>query len=174
MPYNHAMARGRGSAWHELPDVDERLVMPESGIEILDGKVLNVPGADPPHARHHAQLAYLLQAHAAPGFVAAVDMLTRTSAVSDFAPDASIYPEGPDSETGGRRLEVVAFEVVSAQRLAVPTKKARELSRRGVGRVFALVLSRKRALEWDRRVGRFRPMHPEETIDDECLAYDSA
>ena len=65
MPYNHAMARGRG-ARHEMPDVDERLVMPESGIEILDGKVLSVPGANPPHARHHAQLAYLLQAHAAP------------------------------------------------------------------------------------------------------------
>ena len=64
--------------------------MPGSGIEILCGKVLKVPGADPPHATHHARLAYVLSAHVSPGFVAAVDMLTRTSADSDFAPDASV------------------------------------------------------------------------------------
>ena len=160
MPYNgDGMARARTSAEPEWPDIDDRLVMPDSGIEILDGKVLSVPGADPPHAASHAQLAYLLRAHVADGFVATVEMLTRTSAVSDFAPDASVYPEGPDPRTGGRRLEILAFEVVSKQRLSVPTKKARELSRRGVARVFALVLSRQRALEWDRRLGRFRPMH---------------
>lgn len=172
MPYNpHAMPSGRhGPSREEWPAVDERLVMPGSGIEILDGKVLSVPGADPPHAEHHARLVYLLAAHVAPGFVATVDMLTRTSPVSDFAPDASIYPEGPDAKTGGRRLEVMAFEVVSKQALAVPAKKAKELSRRGVERVFALVLSRQRALEWDRRVGRFRPMHPDEHIEAPCLA----
>ncbi len=103
MPYNpHAMPRSH--ARRHLPAIDERIVMPESGVEILEGELLMVPGADPPHAERHAALAYLLAAHTAPGFVATVDMLTRTSATSDFAPDASVYPEGPDPDTGGRRL----------------------------------------------------------------------
>jgi hypothetical protein len=170
MPYNHGAMSGSARRRRELPPVDERLVMPESGIEILDGRVLIVPGADPPHAEGHLRLAYLLGAHAAPGFVAVVDMLTRTSAVSDFAPDASIYPEGPDPDTGGRRLELLAFEVVSKQSLSVPTHKARQLSARGVRRVFALVLGKQRALEWDRRTARWKPMHQDDVIDDPCLA----
>jgi hypothetical protein len=43
----------------EHPDVDERLVMPGSGFELLDGKLLKVPGADPPHATKHAEVAFL-------------------------------------------------------------------------------------------------------------------
>jgi hypothetical protein len=180
MPYNtDAMSRRTRvepqTALEHFPPVDERLVMPGSDAEILEGRVLIVPGADPPHAERHYDIAYLLAAHAAPGFRGALDMLTRTSLTSDFAPDASIYPEGPDPETGGRRLEVLAFEVVSEQRLSIPTKKARQLSRRGVRRIFALVLKRNRALEWDVAApgapsGRWRPMHPDETIEDVCLA----
>ena len=166
------MARGGSGAVRggEPIAVDERLVMPSSGIEILEGRVLKVAGADPPHATEHMRLAYVLAAHVAPGFRGAVDMLTRTSADSDFAPDASVYPEGPDTETGGRRLEVLAFEVVASQRLSVPTKKARELAARGVTRIFALVLTRRRALEWDHQAGQFRPMHLDEHIAHPCLA----
>lgn len=172
MPYNRDGMSKR--AEHTI-GVDERLVMPGSGIEILDGKVLSVPGADPPHARRHAELAYVLGAHIAPGYVSALDMLTRTDARSDFAPDASVYPEAKDPETGGRRLEVLAFEVVSTQRLAVATRKARALAARGVRRVFALVLSKDKALEWDLGSssppgGRWRPMHRDEVIQDASLA----
>jgi hypothetical protein len=35
----------------------------------------------------------------------------------DVAPDASIFPREPDGQTGGRRLEELAFEVMSTQRL---------------------------------------------------------
>jgi hypothetical protein len=91
MPYNgHAMGKRDGAREREWPAIDDRLVMPGSGIEILEGKVSSVPEADPPHARVHARLVYVLTAHVASGFIGAVDMLTRTSAVSDFAPDASV------------------------------------------------------------------------------------
>lgn len=173
MPYNRDGMRRR--AERVVLGVDERLVMPGSGIEIIEGEVVSVPGADPPHATRHSKLSYLLEAHVAPGFVAATDMLTRASATSDFAPDASVFPEGRDRETGGRRLEVLAFEVVATQRLTVTTKKARVLSARGVRRIFALVLAKETALEWDRgaaspRGGRWRPMHRDESIEAPALA----
>ncbi|MFO0708783.1 MAG: Uma2 family endonuclease [Sandaracinus sp.] len=156
---------------HSLPAVDERLVAPESGAEILDGRlVMSPPGADPPHAMRHLTLAYLLGAHVAPGHVAAVDMLTRTDRTSDFAPDVSVFPAGIDQATGGRRLEVLAFEIVSKQRLSAARRKAKKLVARGVERVFALVLRRERALEWDRGTGDWRPLHLDEQIVHRSLA----
>jgi hypothetical protein len=171
MPYNaDAMARADQRV-QSLPAVDERLVAPESGAEILDGRlVMSPPGADPPHAMRHLTLAYLLGAHVAPGHVAAVDMLTRTDRTSDFAPDASVFPIGLDPATGGRRVEVLAFEIVSKQRLSVAKRKAKKLVARGVERVFALVLRRERALEWDRRTGDWRPLHLDEQIVHRSLA----
>src|SRR5690349_9891464 len=76
----------------ELPAVDERLVVPDTGYEIDDGKLVHVPPAQEPHANRNSKLAALLEAHAAAEFDVAVDMLTRTSASSDRAPDASVYP----------------------------------------------------------------------------------
>lgn len=108
---------------------------------------------DPPHAMRHRTLAYLLGAHVAQGDAAAVDMLTRTDRTSDFAPDTSVFPIGLDRATGGRRLEVLAFEIVSKKRLSVAQRKAKQLVARGVERVFAWVLRSERALEWDRRTG---------------------
>ena len=62
-----------------------------------------------------------------PRYSAAVDMLTRTSAKNDLAPDASVFPAARDPETGGRRLEELAFEVVSTETLSHAAKKARAL-----------------------------------------------
>lgn len=172
MPYTgDGMSRGV----ERVLGVDERLVMPGSGIEIVQGRVVSVPGADPPHATRHLTLGYLLGAHTAPGFVAALDLLTRAGERSDFAPDASVYPEGNGPRGSGRRLEVMAFEIVSQQRLGVSTGKARALSERGVERIIALVLGKGRALDWDRGAssptsGRWRPMHVEETIEHACLS----
>ncbi len=169
MPYNPDAMSRTSAPRSQLPPIDERLVMPGSRAEILEGRVLMSPGAHPPHATRHLTLAYLLGAHVAPGFVAALDMLTRTSEISDFAPDASVYPAGADPETGGRRLEVLAFEIVSEQPLAVPTRKARQLVGRGVERVIALVLAKNRALEWDGRLGRWRHLHLDERITHPCF-----
>ncbi|HEY4121469.1 MAG TPA: Uma2 family endonuclease [Byssovorax sp.] len=133
------------SVREELP-VDERLVAPEQRMEILRGAVLMTPPADEPHGTSHTNLAYVLRAHVAATHVCAVDMLTRTSKDSDFAPDASIFPlaRRPD---GGRQLEEIAFEIVREQWIGVPSEKARELAKRGVRRVFCVVLKKQRVLE---------------------------
>src|SRR5688572_11201864 len=75
-----------------LPAIDEHIVSADTRAEIIDGRLHFAPPADEPHATAHIDLAYLLRAHVAPGYRGAVDMLTRTSHTSDFAPDASVYP----------------------------------------------------------------------------------
>lgn len=141
--------------------------MPESRAEILHGELLWSAPAEPPHAAAHFDLAYVLHAHVAPGYRGGVDLLTRTGHDSDFAPDASVYPTSAESEP--RRLEELAFEVTSEQALAVPTKKARELVRRGVRRVFAILVKQQRVLEWDRASDGWSPLPHDAAIEDHCL-----
>jgi Uma2 family endonuclease len=152
-----------------LPAVDERLVMPGTRYEIIEGKVEYVAPADPPHALCHSKLSALLEAYASDRHDVASDMLTRTSAESDFAPDASVFPLDPDPETGGRKLEELAFEVVSTERLSHAAKKARALVERGVRRVFAIDVTRKRALAWSRATNTWEILPPDGTIEDEAL-----
>lgn len=127
--------------------VDERLVVPEQRAELLCGALIMTPPAGEPHARKHIELGALLQAHVASGYLAALYMLTRTSETSDFAPDASIYPEARDPE-GHRQLEVMAFEIVSEQRRSVATRKAHELTERGVASVYCVDLNTGELLSW--------------------------
>jgi putative restriction endonuclease len=151
------------------PDINDRLAPPETRLEYLHGIEMFAAPALPPHATLHASLAYVLLAHAAPRYRVAVDMLTRTSETSDFAPDASIYPEADDPKTGGRRLEELAFEVTNRQALSVPTEKARELVRRGVRRVFCLLVGKKRVLEWSRETDGWQPLGVNAVLKDHCL-----
>jgi Uma2 family endonuclease len=153
----------------ELPDIDDRLVKPETPYEMYDGELVHVSPADPPHATRHVQLAALLEAHTGPSFEAAVDMLTRTSKVDDFAPDASVYPDAPDPTTGRRQLEHLAFEIVSTQSLGHAARKAAKLTARGVRRVFAIDVERSRALEWSVELGTWRELHPTGHIEDPAL-----
>jgi hypothetical protein len=72
-------AAGAGSALAdipEIPDVNDRLVAPETRYEIHDGKLVYVSPADPPHAERHFQLCAVIEAHTGPGFEAACDLLT--------------------------------------------------------------------------------------------------
>lgn len=126
--------------------------------------------ADEPHGTTHFALAYALAAHLAEGHAGAVDMLTRTSEDSDFAPDASIYPAARDPETGRRQLEELAFEIVSEQWIGVPTEKARELAGRGVRRIFCIVVKKGRVLEWSRETDGWQMLADGASIDDRCLA----
>lgn len=153
-------APGRGS----VPHVDDRLVMPETRAEILNGRLIMSPPADPPHATAHFNLNFLLGSHVAPGYIGAADMLTRTSEKNDFAPDVSVFPEGEP-----RKLEELAFEVTSEQALKVPTEKARELARRGVRRVFALLVKQRRVLEWSRETDGWSTVPESGVIEDRCL-----
>jgi hypothetical protein len=152
-----------------LPAIDEHIVSAETRAEIIDGRLHFAPPADEPHATAHIDLAYLLRAHVAPGYRGAVDMLTRTSHTSDFAPDASVYPAERDPATGGRKLEELAFEIASEQSIGVPTMKARELAKRGVRRVFCILVKKRAVLEWSREDDDWRPLPDTAMIEDPTL-----
>jgi hypothetical protein len=154
----------------DLPPVDERLVMPGSRFEVIDGRVVYVSPSDPPHATQHSKLQALLEVSAADGYIVACDMLTRTSMTGDMAPDASVYAADPDPDTGGRQLEELAFEVVSTERLGAAGEKAARLHDRGVRRVFAIDVHRRRALEWEADRDGWRILARDEQIGDPALA----
>jgi hypothetical protein len=97
-------------------------------------------------------------------------MLTRTSVLDDIAPDASVFPRERDPDTGGRRIEELAFEIVSTERLSEAAVKARKLVERGVRRVFAVDVVRQRAFEWSRDLGTWQILAADSTIDDAVLA----
>lgn len=66
----------------ELPAVDERLVAPGSGYEIIDGMLVHVPPADPPHAMRQSKGASLFEAYTRAEYDVATQMLTRTSKIA--------------------------------------------------------------------------------------------
>ena len=153
-----------------LPAVDERLVAPESRHEIWDGRVKYVAPADEPHGRQHSKLLALLEAHAASGYAVAADMLTRTSAIDDIAPDASVYPVARDPQTGRRKLEELGFEIASTESLSEAGRKAQKLVGRGVRRVFAIDVERQRAVEWSVETDSWRILDQDSLIADRTLA----
>ncbi len=152
-----------------LPAVDDVIVTPETREEILRGTRLIAFPAREPHARHHLDIGFLIRAHLRPGYAAAVDMLTRTSQDSNFAPDVSVYPAERDPETGGRKLEELAFEIVSRQPLRVTTIKAQELAARGVRRIFCIVLKKQQVLEWSHRASTWELLSTDGVIEDPTL-----
>jgi Uma2 family endonuclease len=143
--------------------------MPETRYEAIDGKISYVCPADEPHGTSHSKMAALLEAYVVATHRVAVDMLTRTSAKNDLAPDASVFPAERDPKTGGRRIEELAFEVVSTETLPHAGKKAQKLVARGVRRVFAIDVERRRALEWSRRTDTWEILAPDGAIVDPTL-----
>jgi hypothetical protein len=154
----------------ELPEVDERLAVPGTQYEIEDGREVYVAPADEPHGASHSKLAGLVDAHRAGGYATAIDMLTRTSRIDDIAPDVSVYPAARNPRTGGRQLEELAFEIASTETLAHAGRKAAKLVARGVRRVFALDVERKRALEWSKEMGQWAILDRRAQIEDPALA----
>jgi hypothetical protein len=157
---------GRGS----FPRVDDHLVEPEvTRDEIIGGQRVVASPAKRPHARQHARLDYLIQAHVPPGYDAATDLLTRHDEESDFATDTCVCKEGLDPETGARYLEEIAFEVVSKQNEKYVTEKARRMHRRGVRRIFTIWVKRQRVCEWFPESQSWRLLDPGSWIEDPCL-----
>jgi len=152
-----------------LPAVDERLATPNTRTEIIDGDKIHAQPSDEPHGSRHGDVASLFKAHTAPQFLVAVDMLTRTSKTSDFAPDVSVYPAARDPNTGGRMLEELAFEIASKQSIGIPTRKAQMLVARGVRRVFCVLVEQGRVLEWSQATNGWSPLPPASVIEDRCL-----
>ena len=164
------MSSRTGHASPELPAVDDHLVVGEQGYEIDDGKLVRVPPSEEPHGDRQSKLAALLEAHVGDDFNVATDMLTRTSELNNFAPNASVYPRARDPRTGGRQLEHLAFEVVSTQSLGDAGNKAAKLTGRGVRRVFAIDVERSRAFEWSTELGTWALLDPSASIVDLALA----
>ncbi|MBA3454179.1 MAG: Uma2 family endonuclease [Deltaproteobacteria bacterium] len=154
----------------ELPAVDERLIAPEIGYEIDDGRLVHVAPSDEDHAVNQCAIGALLRAHRSVGREVAVDMLTRTTERDDSAPDASVYPSARDPETGGRQLEELAFEVLATERLGHAGTKAAKLTARGVRRVFAVDVRKQRAFEWSRELGTWEMLAMAVHIHDAALA----
>jgi Uma2 family endonuclease len=153
-----------------LPAVDERLVMPETRFEVINGKVEYVAPSDEPHGIRHSKVSAMLEAYVVDGYEVASDLLTRTSLRGDMAPDASVFPSARDERTGGRRLEELAFEVLNTERLSHAAKKARALTARGVRRVFAIDVERRRALAWSQATNTWEILPPDGAIEDRTLA----
>jgi Uma2 family endonuclease len=163
------MSSDRAADGSELPDIDDRLVEPETRYEMLDGELIYVSPAKEPHAERHAQLCVLIGAHCGPEFKVACDLLTRTSQDDDFAPDVSVYPRALDPRTGRRQLPQLVFEVVSTQSMGDATRKAAKLAARGVRRMFAIDVRRSRALEWSAARGRWSVLDNSGQISDPTL-----
>jgi hypothetical protein len=157
---------GRGP----FPRVDDHLVVPElTRDEIIDGRRMVTHAALPPHATRQCDLDYVVRAHVAPGYISASDLLTRFGEKSDFASDTCIYREAVDPATGTRSLEEIAFEVVSTQSERKVTKKAIEMQRRGVRRIFGVFLKRPRVCEWSAESESWETLAADSSIEDRCL-----
>lgn len=161
-----ARAPGRDEV---LPAVDDGVVLPETREELIDGRIVHAAPSHEPHATANSDLAMLLTAHAAEGYCAAVDLLTRTDQKNEFAPDASVFPRDKDPETGGRKLERLAFEICDTQTRADAAKRAAKLAARGVLRVFCIDVNEYEVLEWSTAQGEWRHVSLDKAIEDECL-----
>ncbi len=167
-------ASGSGSAraprhGESLPSIDERLATPEGHDEVVDGVRYRTMGANPPHATQHVRVAHVFEGCLAPGYVAAVDMLTRSKKETDAAPDVSVFPEGTDPTTGKRWLEEIAFDVCDSEGDKHLTTKVRALAMRGVRRLFYIRVSDRAVHEWDHAAGAWARLADDAVIEDRCF-----
>ncbi len=152
------------------PPVDARLVEPETHTQMVDGVRVETVGANEAHATRHFAAAHVFAGTLAAGYEGAVDMLTRVDADNDLAPDVSVFPEGVDPKTGGRKLEEVVFEVCDSEDIAHVTKKARRFVARGVRRVFYVSVARRLVHEWDADGDMWRMLPGKAEIVDPCFS----
>jgi hypothetical protein len=153
-----------------FPRLDEHLVRPETREEMIDGRIVLALPALEPHAEHHYELDYVTRGGVAPGYVGATDLLTRTGARTQFSADTCIRREGIDPATGTRYLEELAFEVVHEQSLANVTKRARDLTARGVRRIIAIFVKTNEVRDWSPSLDDWITFDPNGTIEDRTLA----
>jgi len=164
--YVQARAPGRDTP---LPAIDERLAVPESHTQVVDGVTIETMGANPPHAMQHAAVTLVFAGCLAAGYEAAVDMLTRVDSKNDLAPDVSVFPKGADKKTGGRKLEELTFEGCDSEGVGHVTAKARRFVERGVRRVFHVRVDDGAVYEWKRAKDAWVKLGDEATITDRCF-----
>ncbi len=150
-----------------LPGVDDRLARPETREEYIDNVRHEVMAGEPEHADPQAQLAYVVRACVAEGWIASTELLTRADRGSDFATDVCVRRKGKDPRTGQRYVEELSFEVANTQTLNDLEGRAKKLVRRGVRRVFAVMVREKEIREWRRGGWKVRSLRSE--ISDRAL-----
>jgi len=139
-----------------MPGVDDRLAIPEAGEEYIDGVRYEVMAGESEHADPQCQLAYVVRACVADGYIASTELLNRSDIGSDFATDVCVRRAGEDPKTGQRYLEEVSFEVANTQTLADLEDRAKTLVARGVHRVFAVMVAEQEVREWSSAGWRVR------------------
>jgi hypothetical protein len=152
------------------PRVDDHLVREEMREEMVRGRRIVAAPAKPPHAERHCEVTYVIRAHAAAGYLAATDLLTRVGPSSDFATDTCVRKAGIDPETGTRYLEELAFEVVSAQSMSDITERAEDLSNRGVRRLIAIFVKKGEVAEWSAKSKSWVALSRDAKLEDPTLA----
>lgn len=138
------------------PPLDSHRVPLDSREEMVGGVRIETMASDPPHGDSHFGLSALLGPLLQPGYVGSVDMLTRYGEGDDFAADLSVRRAGLDPQTEQRYLEEMVFEFGNSQRLTELRVKAAKMSRRGVRRIFAVLILEQQAYEWDSRSATMR------------------
>ncbi len=133
-----------------MPGVDDRLAIPEAGEEFIDGVRCKVIAEEAEHADPQCQLAYVVRACVADGYIASTELLTRSDRDNDFATDVCVRRAGKDPQTGQRYLEELSFEVANTQKLNDLDSRAKKLVKRGVRRVFGLMVEDGEVYEWTR------------------------
>ncbi len=153
----------------KLPDLDDRLATPGAWEEVRDGVVFKLAPADYPHAKAHSRVAAVVDAVVRKEYETAIDMLTRTSLVSDFAPDVSIFPRARDAQQH-RQMTEVAIEIADSQTRNDARWKAEKLIERGCRRVFLLDVDKSVLCEYDHTTDNWRELPPDALIEDRAFA----
>jgi hypothetical protein len=154
-----------------FPPLEEHLVTPEvTRDEVVRGRRVVAQPSHPPHGDRHCELDYVVRGHIRRDYIGSTDMITRTSADSDFATDTSVRKAGTNSATGERWLEELAFEVVHTQSTRDMIDRAEDLALRGVRRVFAIFVKEGTVREWSRAASSFQTLALGDVIQDDCLS----
>lgn len=166
----HAVSAPSHERAVRTPPIDENVLAENCGYEIVDGQVYELSPADEDHGTEHFNLPGLFKHCLKPEFKGTVDMLTRPSKGSNFAPDVSILKRARDPETDGRHVEEVIFEVIDSESRKHVSDKTRQLIARGVRRAFLIDTNQRSVSEWSRQTDGWVRLGDEAVIDDPCLA----
>ncbi len=167
-----------GQSW---PDPDDHLVEPGTRYEVFEGERVYVSPARPGHGDTHNQLDRVIGHHAAPGYTASTDLLTRRSKDSDFATDTSVRRAGINPATGHRYLEELSFEIFFQESREYACTRARKVLASGVRRMFGIFVKERwpgsddagvvdcTVAEWSAERDDWRMLAPGEIIEDPAL-----
>ena len=152
-----------------LLPVDERLVRPEANEEMRDGVLYQKAPSNDPHAKAHAHVTSVVSAVVRDEYTTAVDMLTRTSKTSDFAPDVSVVARARTADNQLPMTEI-AFEIADSQTRGDARWKAEKLAQRGCRRVFLLDVERSVLCEYDHAQQDWQELASDALIEDPVFA----